>query len=70
MEVAMCAKETKGKGKVEAKVEGPPAFAEMCRQMMPGGMPDCCGPETRGMMGRWMTGPQGEGQERPQRGCC
>jgi hypothetical protein len=66
----MCAKETKGKGKEEAKVEGPQGFAEMCRQMMSGGMPDCCGPEMRGMMSRWMAGVQGEGQERSPRSCC
>lgn len=66
----MCAKETKGKGKEEAKVEGPQGFAEMCRQMMSGGMPDCCGPEMRGMMSRWMAGLQAEGQERSPRSCC
>ena len=64
----MGAKDTKEKK--EAKIEGPQGFAEMCRQMMSGGMPDCCGPEMRGMMAQFMTGLQAEGQERPPRSCC
>ncbi len=59
----MSRKDTKEKDKrdrEEAKVEGPQGFAEMCRQMMSGGMPDCCGPQMRGMMSRWMAGFQTE----------
>ena len=59
----MCAKETKGKGKEETKAEGPQGFAEMCRQMMSGGMPDCCGPEMRGMMSRMMSSFQAEAKK-------
>jgi len=55
----MCARENKE----EAKVEWPQGFAEMCRQMMSGGMPDCCGPEMRGMMSRWMAGFQAEAKK-------
>ena len=66
----MCVNETKAKSEGEAKVEWPQGFAEMCRQMMSGGMPDCCGPEMRGMMSRWMAGFQAEGQERSPRSCC
>ncbi len=51
----MSAKETKKKGKEEAKAEGPQGFAEMCGQMMSGGMPECCGPKMRGMMSLWMA---------------
>lgn len=51
----MSAKKTKKKGKEEAKSEGPLEFAEMCGEMMSGGMPECCGPQMRGMMSRWMA---------------
>jgi hypothetical protein len=62
-EVAMCAREAKGKNKEEAKVEWPQGFAEMCRQMMSGGMPDCCGPEMRGIMSRFMARFQAEAKK-------
>ncbi len=52
----MCVNETKAKSRDEAKAEWPQGIAEMCRQMMSGGMPDCCGPEMRAMMSRWMAG--------------
>lgn len=55
----MCFRETKGKGK-EAKVEWPEDFAEICRRMMSGGMPECCGAEMRAMMSRWMAKFQAE----------
>jgi len=59
----MCFKETKRKSKEEAKMESPQGFAEMCRQMMSGEMPDCCGPEMREMMSRWMAGLQAARQK-------
>ena len=59
----MSDKNTKAKGKEEAKAEGPQGFTEMCRQMMAGGMPDCCGPDMRGMMSRWMAVPQAQAQK-------
>lgn len=54
------AKEKEGEG---AKAEGQQGFAEMCRRMMSGGMPDCCGPEMRTMMSRWMAGFQAEAKK-------
>ena len=56
----MSAEET-GKAQEEAggkkgQPERQQSCMEMCRQMMAGGMPDCCGPETRGMMAQWMQG--------------
>ncbi len=51
----MGGKDRKEKEKGEAKVEGPQGFAEMCREMMSGGMPDCCGSEMQGMMSRMMS---------------
>jgi hypothetical protein len=59
----MCAEETKGKGKEEAKAEWPQVFAKMCRQMMSGGMPDCCGVEMRGMMSQFMARVQAEAKK-------
>lgn len=59
----MSFKETKRKSKEEAKMEWAQGFAEMCRQMMSGEMPDCCGPEMRGMMSRWMAGLQAARQK-------
>ena len=43
----MSYKGTKEKDKEEAKVEGPQGFAEMCRQVMSGKTPSCCGTETQ-----------------------
>jgi len=54
-EVPMSATEKKEKGKKEAKAEGPQSLAQMCGEMMSREMPDCCGPEMRTMMSRWMT---------------
>ncbi len=51
----MGGKDTKQTAKEEAKVEGPQDFAEMCREMMSGGIPDCCGSEMQGMMSRMMS---------------
>ena len=59
----MCFRETKGKNKEEAKAEWPQAFAEMCHQVISGGMPDCCGAEMRGVMSRWMAGFQAEAKK-------
>jgi hypothetical protein len=59
----MRAKETKGRSKQAAKAEWPQGLAEMCRQMMSGGMPDCCGPEMRGMMSRMMSSFQAEAKK-------
>jgi hypothetical protein len=44
----MSYKGTKEKDKEEAKVEGPQAFADICRQVMSGKAPACCGGETPG----------------------
>jgi hypothetical protein len=49
----MSDKETKEKGKEEVRAEGRQGFAEMCRRMMSGGAPDCCGPQMREMMSRF-----------------
>jgi hypothetical protein len=67
----MSDKDTKETAKEEAKTEGPQGFADMCRQMMSGKLPDCCstaaqaatsgetvgccGPEMQGMMARMMS---------------
>jgi hypothetical protein len=56
-------KETKGRSKEEAKAEWPQGFAEMCRQMMSDRMPDCCGPEMRGMMSQFMARLQAEAKK-------
>jgi len=49
----MSDKDTKEKGKEEVRAEGRQGFAEMCRRMMSGGAPDCCGPQMREMMSRF-----------------
>ena len=49
----MSDKDTKEKGKEEVRAEGRQGFAEMCRLMMSGGAPDCCGPQMREMMSRF-----------------
>ena len=41
-------------GKQETAAKGPQSCIEMCRQMMSGGMPECCGPEMKEMMSRFM----------------
>lgn len=46
------------KAKEEDKIGGPQGFAEMCRRMMSGEVPDCCGGQMREMMSRWMGKPQ------------
>jgi hypothetical protein len=51
----MSAKKRTEKVGEEAKVEEPQGFAEMCRCMPSGEMPDCCGPEMKEMMGRFMA---------------
>jgi len=40
----------------EEKAESSQGFPEMCRQMMAGGMPDCCGPQMKAMVARMMSG--------------
>jgi hypothetical protein len=57
----MSAKGTKEKAKKETKAAGPQGFAEMCNQMMSGGMPDCCGTEMGEMMARMMSAFQPKG---------
>jgi hypothetical protein len=54
----MSDKDTKEKGKEEVRAEERQGFAEMCRRMMSGGAPDCCGPQMREMMSRfcWSAG--------------
>lgn len=52
----MSAKKRTEKVSEEAKVEGPQGVAETCPCMPSGGMPDCCGPEMRQMMARFMAG--------------
>jgi hypothetical protein len=59
----MSGKDAKEKGKKEAKAEGARGFGEMCRQMMSGKAPGCCGPEMRGVMSRWMAGFQAEAKK-------
>ncbi|MCJ7811451.1 MAG: hypothetical protein MUP62_04610 [Dehalococcoidia bacterium] len=49
----MSDKDTKEKGKEEVRAEERQGFAEMCRRMMSGGAPDCCGPQMREMMSRF-----------------
>lgn len=49
----MSDKDTEEKGKEEVRAEGRQGFAEMCRRMMSGGAPDCCGPQMREMMSRF-----------------
>jgi hypothetical protein len=51
----MSTKRTREKRTEESKAEAPQGFAEMCSQMMSGEMPDCCGPQMREMMSRWMA---------------
>jgi hypothetical protein len=52
----MSDKETKEKGEEAAK--GPKCSPEMCRDMMSGGMPDCCAPQMRDMMSRFCAPPR------------
>ena len=40
--------------KEEVGTKGPQSCFEMCRQMMGGGMPGCCGPEMKEMMSRFL----------------
>ena len=40
----------------EEKAAGSQGFPEMCRQMMSGGLPPCCGTQMKDMMARWMSG--------------
>ena len=47
------AQEEAGKEEKAANSQG---FPEMCRQMMAGGMPSCCGTQMKDMMARWMSG--------------
>ncbi len=55
----MGAKKGASKDRESAEAQSPRGFDEMCREMMSGGMlPDCCGPEMREMMSRWMAGLQ------------
>jgi hypothetical protein len=54
-EVTMSGKDTREKGREEAKTEGWQGFAEMCRRMMSGEMPDWCGPQMREMMSQFRT---------------
>lgn len=49
----MSDKDTKEKVKEEVRAEERQGFAEMCRRMMSGGAPDCCGPQMREMMSRF-----------------
>lgn len=60
----MSAKESKAKDREEAKAEGPEDFAKMCREMMSGGMPECCGPEIMGKMSQFMAAFQA-GEQKP-----
>jgi len=63
--VVECRKEdamkTEGTGKTqkeaakEAKAEGSSGFAEMCHQMMAGGLPPCCKTQMKDMMAQWMS---------------
>ena len=47
----------------EDKAEGSQGFAEMCHQMMAGGMPLCCKTQMKDMMAQWMSRLQaGEGK--------
>ena len=39
----------------EEKAEGSPGFAEMCHQMMAGGLPPCCKTQMKDMMAQWMS---------------
>jgi len=39
----------------EEKAERPHGLAEMCRQIMAGGVPPCCGPQMRDMMSQCMA---------------
>ena len=53
--------ETEETGKTQeeaAKAEkdaGPKGFPEMCRQMMAGEMPSCCGTQMKDVMAQWMS---------------
>ncbi len=59
----MSDKDTKEKSKEETRTQGPQGCAEMCGQVMSGGMPDCCGPQMREKMSQWMAGCQAKGEE-------
>jgi hypothetical protein len=37
------------------KSEGSPGFADMCHQMMAGGLPPCCKMPIKDMMAQWMA---------------
>jgi hypothetical protein len=52
----MSTKSTKEKAKEGTKTERAQGFADMCRRMMSGGMPDCCGPEMREMISSCLAG--------------
>ena len=41
--------------KEETGAKGPQSCFEMCREMMGGGMPECCGPDMKEMMSRFLT---------------
>jgi hypothetical protein len=51
----MSTKSTREKAEEEIKTGGPRGFAEMCRRMMSGEMPDCCGAEMRERMSRCLA---------------
>ncbi len=42
--------------KQDAEAKGPQSCFEMCRGMMGDRMPECCGPEMKEMMSRFMAG--------------
>jgi hypothetical protein len=42
-------------GKQGTKAHGPQSCVEMCCQMMGDRMPECCGPEMKDMMSRFMA---------------
>jgi hypothetical protein len=39
----------------EEKAEGSTGFADMCHQMMAGGMPPCCKTQMKDMMAQWTS---------------
>ena len=47
---------TQGDAGKKEKAGSSQGFPEMCRAMMAGGMPDCCGPQMKAMMARMMSG--------------
>lgn len=70
----MSDKDTKETTKEEAKTGGPQGFADMCRQMMSGKPPDCCGTatqETASDQTPGCCGQEAQGKESGQTpGCC